>query len=237
MDKPEKKHLVVLTGAGISAESGIRTFRDDNGLWEGHDVMEVATPEGWKKNRELVLDFYNQRRKACRNALPNTAHLKLAEMEQQYRVTIVTQNVDDLHERAGSTRVIHLHGELFKAQSSLDPRLVYPMEGTEINLGDTCEKGSQLRPFVVWFGEPVPMMDAAIAAVKDADAFAVIGTSLLVYPAAGLIDFAAAEIPKYILDPKMPAYYPAANLIPIEQTAGKGVFLLEAYLQRQFFPQ
>ncbi|WP_375583282.1 NAD-dependent deacetylase [Cyclobacterium xiamenense] len=235
MDK--KKHLVVLTGAGVSAESGIRTFRDDNGLWEGHDVMEVATPEGWKKNQELVLDFYNQRRKACRQAQPNAAHRKLAEMEQQYRVTIVTQNVDDLHERAGSSRVIHLHGELFKAQSSLDPSLVYPMQGVEINPGDTCEKGSQLRPFVVWFGEPVPMMDAAIAAVTDADAFAVIGTSLLVYPAAGLLDFAAVEIPKYIVDPRMPSYFPAANLTPIEETAGKGVFLLEQHLRNVFFSQ
>lgn len=236
MDRQEKKHLVVLTGAGVSAESGIRTFRDDNGLWEGHDVMDVATPQGWQRNQELVLDFYNQRRKACKNAQPNPAHLKLAEMEKIFAVTIITQNVDDLHERGGSSRVIHLHGELFKAQSSLDPCLVYPMDGFEINPGDTCEKGSQLRPFVVWFGEPVPMMDAAISAVKSADAFAVIGTSLMVYPAAGLLDEAASEIPKFIVDPKMPSYYPAEHLIPIEEKAGKGVLIMEEHLKKWFFP-
>lgn len=236
MDRQEKKHLVVLTGAGVSAESGIRTFRDDNGLWEGHDVMDVATPQGWQKNRELVLDFYNQRRKACKKAKPNPAHLKLAELEKTFEVTIITQNVDDLHERAGSSRVIHLHGELFKAQSSMDPSLVYPVDGLEIKLGDTCEKGSQLRPFVVWFGEPVPLMEKAILAVKNADAFAVIGTSLMVYPAAGLLDEAAPQIPKFIVDPKIPSYYPAEHIVPIEEKAGKGVLTMEARLIQWFFP-
>ncbi|WP_439484149.1 SIR2 family NAD-dependent protein deacylase [Cyclobacterium plantarum] len=231
MGEQEKRKLVVLTGAGISAESGIKTFRDDNGLWEGHEVMDVATPEGWQRNRELVLDFYNQRRKACLKAKPNQAHLKLAALESSYEVTIITQNVDDLHEKAGSSQIIHLHGELCKSQSSIDPEITYPIEGWELKLGDKCEKGSQLRPFVVWFGEPVPKMTAAIAAVQQADALAVIGTSLLVYPAAGLIDYVAANIPKFIIDPKIPSLYPMENLFPIEEKAGTGVMKMENLLK------
>lgn len=235
MRAQQKRKLVVLTGAGISAESGIKTFRDDNGLWEGHDVMEVATPEGWRKNKELVLDFYNQRRKACLKAKPNLAHQRLAALEQDFEVTIITQNVDDLHEKAGSSQIIHLHGELFKSQSTVDPSKIYPMEGWEIKLGDKCEKGSQLRPFIVWFGEPVPKMTEAIAAVQQADALAVIGTSMLVYPAAGLIDYAASTIPKFIIDPKMPSLYPMENLIPIEEKAGTGVLKMENLLKKWEF--
>ena len=162
------KKVVVLTGAGVSAESGISTFRDTDGLWEGHDVMEVASPQGWRKNQALVLEFYNQRRKDCYTAQPNAAHLGLAALERYFDVTIVTQNVDPLHERAGSSKVIHLHGELLKSQSSLDSSLVYEMDHWELKLGDQCEKGSQLRPYIVWFGEPVPLMESAIKEAKEA---------------------------------------------------------------------
>lgn len=217
------KRLVILSGAGISAESGIATFRDSNGLWEGHDVMAVASPEGWHKNKALVLDFYNKRRQACLLAQPNAAHTQLASLENEYDVTIITQNVDDLHERAGSSKVIHLHGELFKSQSTLDPRLVYQMDHWELNLGDTCEKGSQLRPFIVWFGEQVPMMDSAIEATENADIFAVVGTSLLVYPAAGLLNYAAPEIPKFVIDIQVPVVPPAKNLIKIQDMASSGI--------------
>lgn len=173
----KKKHLVVLSGAGISAESGIKTFRDSEGLWEGHEVMEVASLEGWKRNRKLVQDFYNQRRKQLLDCEPNEAHLILAELERSFQVSIITQNVDDLHERAGSTSVTHLHGELKKAQSSLDPSLVYHLDHWEIKEGDKCEKGSQLRPHIVWFGEQVPMMEKSIEIAMTADIFVVIGTS------------------------------------------------------------
>ncbi|HLT05952.1 MAG TPA: NAD-dependent deacylase [Cyclobacteriaceae bacterium] len=219
----QRKKLVVLTGAGISAESGIKTFRDSNGLWEGHDVMEVASPEGWRKNRELVLEFYNQRRKNCMRAQPNAAHLGLAELEKDFDVTIITQNVDPLHENAGSSKVIHLHGELFKCQSTVDPSLVYDMDHWELKIGDKCEKGSQLRPFIVWFGEAVPKMEEAIAAALEADVFAVIGTSLLVYPAAGLIQYAPRHIRKYIIDIKVPEIGLVEHLIKIEATASEGV--------------
>lgn len=230
-----KKKLVVLTGSGISAESGIQTFRDSNGLWEGHEVMEVASPEGWRKNKKLVLDFYNQRRKACLNAKPNAAHCGLAALEKHFEVTIVTQNVDDLHEKAGSSQVIHLHGELFKCQSTLDTSLVYDMDHWEIKLGDKCEKGSQLRPFIVWFGEAVPMMETAIEAAMRADIFAVIGTSLLVYPAAGLIQYTQAGIPKYIIDLRVPELGFVENLIKIESTASAGVKqLMEELLSNEF---
>lgn len=220
------KKLVVLTGAGISAESGIKTFRDSNGLWEGHDVMEVASPQGWRKNRALVLEFYNQRRKDCYSAQPNAAHLGLAALEKHFEVTIVTQNVDPLHEKAGSSKVIHLHGELFKSQSSLDSSLVYEMDHWELKLGDKCEKGSQLRPFIVWFGEPVPLMETAIKEAMEADIFAVIGTSLLVYPAAGLIQYAPRNIPKYIIDLKVPDIGLVENVIKIEATASEGVRMM-----------
>ena len=220
------KKLVVLTGAGISAESGISTFRDSGGLWEGHDVMEVASPEGWRKNKELVLDFYNQRRKQALSCLPNAAHLELARLEEHFDVTVVTQNVDDLHERAGSSKVIHLHGELFKVRSTLDPNLIYDLEGWELKLGDKCEKGSQLRPHIVWFGETVPLMETAIEYALAADIFAVIGTSLLVYPAAGLIEYTNPDIPKYIIDKQIPSVGPDPMLQKIRHPATIGTAIM-----------
>lgn len=228
------KKLVVLTGAGISAESGISTFRDAGGLWEGHDVMEVASPEGWRKNRELVLDFYNQRRKQALTCQPNEAHLELARLEEFFDVTIVTQNVDNLHEKAGSTKIIHLHGELFKSQSTLDPNLVYEMKGWELKVGDKCEKGSQLRPYIVWFGEMVPMMDVAIEVAHEADIFAVIGTSMLVYPAAGLIQYAKMGIPKYIIDIKLPETGYIENLKKIEAPASVGTKVMSAEIKEKY---
>jgi NAD-dependent deacetylase len=195
------KKLVVFTGAGVSAESGIKTFRDSGGLWEEYRIEDVATPEAWKKNPSLVLDFYNQRRRQIMDAMPNEAHLRLAELQKNYDVLIITQNIDDLHERAGSKKVLHLHGEIMKSRSSLDPRLVYPVKKGEIKLGDKCEKGSQLRPHIVWFGEMVPNMDLAISYTNSADLFVTIGTSLNVYPAAGLVDAASPGIPKYLIDP------------------------------------
>jgi NAD-dependent deacetylase len=198
------KKLVVLSGAGISAESGIPTFRDSNGLWEGFDVMEVATPEGWHANPGLVLEFYNQRRKKALEVKPNRGHEILAELEEYFEVTIVTQNVDNLHERAGSSRVIHLHGSLFESRSTADENLVYAIEGWELNMGACCEKGSQLRPNIVWFGEMVPMMDVAARHAAEADVFIVVGTSMVVYPAAGLIDYVPHNSMKYIVDPKLP---------------------------------
>lgn len=233
--KIKMKHLVILTGAGISAESGLKTFRDDNGLWEGHDVMEVASPKGWEKDKDKVLNFYNLRRKACLNAKPNKAHLKLAALEDIYKVTIITQNVDNLHEAAGSSSVLHLHGELFKAQSTIDPNLIYPMEDWELKRGDKCEKGSQLRPYIVWFGEPVPKMSQAISAVENADFLVIIGTSMLVYPAAGLIDFAASGVPKIIIDPKIPFLSSQEAFFTIEEKASTGVNKLEKLLKNWNF--
>lgn len=194
------KKLVVLTGAGISAESGISTFRDSNGLWEQHRIEDVASPEGWKRNQDLVLDFYNQRRRQLLSCQPNPAHKALAELEQKFEVTIITQNVDDLHERGGSSQVIHLHGELLKARSVSDESLVYEWTN-DITTHDKCESGFQLRPHIVWFGEAVPMMDIAIKKVKEADVFLIIGTSLVVYPAAELINYTRYEIPKWLIDP------------------------------------
>ncbi len=202
-----KKKIVVLTGAGISAESGLSTFRDAGGLWEGHDVMEVASPEGWRRNKELVLDFYNQRRRQLKHAKPNDAHIALKDLEKKYDVTIITQNVDDLHERAGSSQIIHLHGELNKARSTVDENLIYDLEGTDITVNCRCEKGSQLRPHVVWFGEMVPMMEEAIKVTLTADILIVIGTSLAVYPAASLMEFAKYDVPVYLIDPKKPENY------------------------------
>jgi NAD-dependent deacetylase len=198
------KHLTVLSGAGVSAESGLKTFRDADGLWEGHDVMEVASPNGWNRNRSLVLDFYNQRRKQALTASPNAGHHALVELERYFDVTIVTQNVDNLHEKAGSSKVIHLHGELLKARSTLDPSLIYDMDGWELKEGDKCEKGSQLRPHIVWFGEMVPMMEVAAKIVSQSDLLIVVGTSLMVYPAASLLDFVDYHIPKFIVDPNLP---------------------------------
>ena len=202
-----KKKIVVLTGAGISAESGLSTFRDAGGLWEGHNVMDVASPEGWKNNKELVLDFYNQRRRQLKDAKPNDAHIALTELEKKYDVTIVTQNVDDLHERAGSSRILHLHGELNKARSTVDESIIYDLEGSDITVNCRCEKGSQLRPHIVWFGEMVPMMEEAIKVTITADILIVIGTSLAVYPAASLLEFANFDTPVYLIDPKKPENY------------------------------
>lgn len=196
-----KKKLVVLTGAGISAESGIKTFRDSDGLWEGHDVMEVATPEGWNKNQELVLDFYNKRRQQLKEVNPNLGHIILAELEKDFDVHIITQNVDDLHERAGSTNVLHLHGELLKVRSVRNKNLI--LDWTEdLFTGDLDENGHQLRPHIVWFGEEVPALEEAIDITETADYFAVIGTSLQVYPAAGLISYAPSTTPVFYIDPK-----------------------------------
>lgn len=217
------KKIVALTGAGISAESGIPTFRDANGLWEGHDIMEVATPEAWQRNPELVLDFYNQRRKAALSVQPNAGHKALAELEKHFEVMVITQNVDNLHEKAGSSQVIHLHGELFKSRSTNEEVLCYDIEGWELKMGDCCEKGSQLRPHIVWFGEAVPMMDYAIEEALSADIFLVIGTSLLVYPAAGLINFVGEEVPKYIIDPQTPDLPSRSNLHMIAKKAGEGM--------------
>jgi NAD-dependent deacetylase len=198
------KKLIVLSGAGISMESGIPTFRDSNGLWEGHRVEEVASPEGWKQNPGKVLEFYNQRRKKALEVMPNRAHYIVAELQEYFDVVVVTQNVDDLHERAGSKQVIHLHGSLFESRSTADDTLVYPIKGWQLNLGDKCEKGHQLRPNIVWFGEMVPLMEVAARHASTADVFIVVGTSMLVYPAASLIDFVPYDCIKYLVDPKLP---------------------------------
>ena len=217
------KKLVVLTGAGISAESGLKTFRDSGGLWEGHDVTEVATPEAWAKNPELVQKFYNERRKQALDAKPNIAHTLLAELEKNFEVTVITQNVDNLHEKAGSTDVLHLHGQLFQSRSSIDEQLVYEVDGWELKMGDLCERGSQLRPNIVWFGEAVPMMEPAIEATAQADIFLVVGTSLQVYPAASLIQYTKASCPIYLVDPKKPGGYLGRNVTFIEEKASTGM--------------
>ena len=227
------KKLVVLTGAGISAESGLRTFRDAGGLWEGHDVTEVASPGGWNANRALVLDFYNQRRKQALEAKPNRGHLALAELEKNFEVVIVTQNVDNLHEKAGSTHVLHLHGELFKSRSTLDESLVYDIEGWELNEGDKCEKGSQLRPHIVWFGEMVPLMDKAILETYQADVLLVVGTSLLVYPAAGLVNYVSAGTPIFVVDPQRPEIS-MANVTFFDESATMGVPKVSRHLIDHF---
>jgi len=217
------KKIVVLTGAGISAESGISTFRDADGLWEGHDIMEVASPIGWHNNKALVLDFYNKRRIQLFTVLPNEAHKALVDLEQHHQVSIITQNVDDLHERAGSKNVLHLHGELLKVRSVKNSKLIYNWN-TDLNIGDLCEEKSQLRPHIVWFGEEVPMLEKAIEITSKADILMIIGTSMQVYPAANLINFIATEIPVYFIDPK-PAiqknYFP--NLTVISEKASTGV--------------
>ncbi|MGT0061896.1 SIR2 family NAD-dependent protein deacylase [Helicobacter pylori] len=195
------KNLVILSGAGISAESGIKTFRDADGLWEGHDIMEVASPYGWKKNPQKVLDFYNQRRRQLFEVYPNKAHKALAELEKHYQVHIITQNVDDLHERAGSSRILHLHGELLSVRSEKDPNLVYRWE-KDLNLGDLAQDDSQLRPDIVWFGEAVPLLKEAISLIKQAHLLIIIGTSLQVYPAASLYTHAHKDALIYYIDPK-----------------------------------
>jgi NAD-dependent deacetylase len=223
-----KPSLVVLTGAGISAESGLKTFRDSDGLWEGYNVYEVATPEGWAKNPALVLDFYNQRRRDVRAASPNAAHTGLAELQEHFDVTIITQNIDDLHERAGSEKVVHLHGEIFKMRSVLDDNWNYPIEG-DIRMGDVDENGGQMRPDIVWFGEPVPLIEQAAGLVHRADYFAVIGTSLVVYPAAGLLDFLPPHVPAYVVDKKLPPVN-RDNTYKIEMPATEGIVELKRLL-------
>ena len=225
-----KKHLVVLTGAGISAESGIKTFRDSDGLWMGHDINEVATPGGFAKNPALVLDFYNQRRREVRKANPNLAHKGLADLEDIFEVTIITQNIDDLHERGGSKNVLHLHGEIFKMRSCTNSTKIFNILN-DISVGDFAEDGSQLRPHIVWFEEDVPMIETAVDVVRNADIFVVIGTSLQVYPAAGLIDLVKDEVPKYIVDKKIPPVHHLKNITILEGTASEGVERLKKLLQ------
>jgi NAD-dependent deacetylase len=216
------KKVVVFTGSGVSAESGLKTFRDSDGLWENYRIEEVATPQAWLHDRAKVLEFYNLRRKQVIDAKPNAAHYALAKLESKYDVQIITQNIDDLHERAGSTKVLHLHGEIRKSRSSADPKLVYEIEGTEIREGEKCSKGSQLRPHIVWFGEMVPELERAVMMVSKADIFIVIGTSLLVYPAASLVDYAAPESEKYFIDPNASETINSEFVI-INEKAGKGV--------------
>lgn len=208
-----QEHIVVLTGAGISAESGLSTFRDSGGLWEQHSVYDVATPEAFARNQELVLRFYNERRHQLESVQPNPAHRLLAELESRYRVTVVTQNVDDLHERGGSTNVLHLHGELTKARSSGFPELIYDIGYKEIHPGDVCERGTQLRPHIVWFGEEVPMLDTAAEVVRTADRLLIVGTSLQVYPAAGLVYEVDIDVPITVIDPGEPASVSRARVI------------------------
>ncbi|MBN1117079.1 MAG: NAD-dependent deacylase [Bacteroidales bacterium] len=225
--------LVVLTGAGMSAESGLKTFREMGGLWESYDVMEVASPQGWAKNMELVLRFYNERRAQLETAKPNTGHYGLADLEKNFDVHIITQNVDNLHEQAGSSKVLHLHGELTKVRSTEDESLVYDIGYKAINKGDTCEKGFQLRPHIVWFGEMVPAMEEAAEIASQADIFVVVGSSLVVYPAAGLINYAPPHAPVYVIDPNQvnsPGY---RKVEFIKEPAGKGVGILKEKLISQ----
>lgn len=217
----QKPVLVVLTGAGISQESGIKTFRDADGLWEGHDIMEVASPEGWHKNKSLVLDFYNKRRAQLNTVHPNAAHRALVALEEYYEVLIITQNVDDLHERAGSSTVLHLHGELKKVRSTGNPSLVYDWK-EDLNLGDSCTEGHQLRPHIVWFGEAVPMIEKAAQLCMLASVFVIVGTSMQVYPAAGLVNYVDPTVPKYYIDPA-PATIPIEGLQVIAEKASVGV--------------
>lgn len=217
------RHLVAFTGAGISAESGLKTFRGNDGLWEGHRVEDVATPEAFRRNPELVLNFYNERRRAVRLAEPNAAHIALKDLESRFRVTIITQNIDDLHERAGSKSVIHLHGEIFKGRSSISPDLICNLDTEDITLGQKASDGSQLRPHIVWFGESVPMMEEAARVVSRADIFLCIGTSLAVYPAASLIDFAPENCLKYLVDPLTPLIVENSGFVCFNASASAGV--------------
>ena len=227
------KKIVVLTGAGISAESGISTFRDSNGLWEQHRIEDVATFDAWRRNPDLVLEFYNQRRKQLYEVKPNAGHSALVKLEKKFDVQIITQNVDDLHEQAGSTKVLHLHGELKKVRSTLDENLVYTLDGWELKKGDKCEKGSQLRPHIVWFGEAVPMIAPAQKLSAEADIFIVIGTSLNVYPAAGLVYYVKRGTPVYLIDPHAEMLPDVKNLTIIRDIAGKGVPKLVKQLLEQ----
>lgn len=225
------KKLVVLTGAGMSAESGIRTFRDSDGLWEEYRVEDVCTPEAWARNPELVNDFYNQRRKQLLEARPNAGHVGLARLERDFEVEIITQNIDDLHERAGSTRVLHLHGELRKVRSERNPNLIYDLDGWELKYGQRGEDGALLRPHVVWFGEAVPNIEAAARMVEGADIFVVIGTSLAVYPAAGLLHYAPAGCPVFLIDPHVPECVRGRGITLIETGASEGVGILTKKLE------
>ena len=226
-----KKKLVILSGAGMSQESGLKTFRDMGGLWEQYDVTQVASIDAWEQNKDLVLRFYNERRKQLFEAKPNAGHVGVAELEKWFDVNIITQNVDDLHEIAGSTNVLHLHGELRKVRSTIDFNLIYTMDTWELKRGDCCELGSQLRPHIVWFGEPVPAMQEAISIIQKADILVVIGTSLAVYPAAGLVNYTPPEIPIFVVDPNRPAVH-QTNVTYIEKNAGEGVKELKLKLEK-----
>ena len=217
------KNIVVLTGAGISAESGLKTFRDSDGLWEGYNIEDVATPQAWQRNPQLVQDFYNMRRRDVLKAQPNAAHYALAQLEEKHNVTIITQNIDDLHERAGSTSVLHLHGIITRSQSSINPELTYPIDGWELRMDEVCELGSPLRAHVVWFGEDVPMIEKAAAMCANAELFILSGTSLAVYPAAGLIHYVRSGVKKYIIDPKIPDVDRLTNVIKIRVKASVGL--------------
>ena len=225
----KKKKLAVLTGAGISAESGLKTFRDSDGLWEGYDLEEVATPMAWRKNPELVLNFYNERRRNVLAAEPNEAHFALARLENHFDITIITQNIDDLHERAGSSNILHLHGEILKMRSEKDESLIYEIR-KDIQIGDLADDGAQLRPHIVWFHEPVPMIERAALIAQEADLFVVVGTSLVVYPAAGLLHYVGNEVPKYIIDKSIPAFSGISKITTIELPATEGVKALEKML-------
>lgn len=228
------KKIVVLTGAGISAESGLKTFRDSDGLWEGYNIEEVATPEAWRRNPRLVQDFYNQRRKNVLEAKPNAAHFALAKLEEKFDVTIITQNIDDLHERGGSTSVVHLHGIITRSQSSKNPNLTYPINGWELRMDEVCELGSPLRAHIVWFGEAVPMIEKAAQICSDAELFILVGSSLAVYPAAGLINYLPRNVPKYIIDPKIPPIVKHNSIIEIEEKASIGVKRLVDSLMNEY---
>jgi NAD-dependent deacetylase len=217
------KRIVVLTGAGISAESGLKTFRDSDGLWEGYNIEDVATPQAWQRNPKLVQDFYNMRRKDVLAAKPNAAHYALARLEERFDVTIITQNIDDLHERAGSTKVLHLHGIITRSQSSMNPKLTYPIEGWELGMNEVCELGSPLRAHVVWFGEDVPMIEEAARICAGAELFILSGTSLAVYPAAGLIHYIKPGVKKYIIDPNIPDVSRLNNVVEISAKATIGI--------------
>jgi len=226
------KTLVILSGAGMSQESGLKTFRDMGGLWESYDVTEVATPEAWDKNPDLVMRFYNQRRKQLFQVEPNAGHSGIADLEQWFNVKIVTQNVDNLHERAGSTDVLHLHGELMKARSTIDPFLIYDLDHWALDMGDVCEKGSQLRPHIVWFGEPVPEIPKAIRIVEQADILVVVGTSLEVYPAASLVNYTKPGTPIFVVDPGRPAIG-NNHVTYIQKKAGEGIIDLKSELEKR----
>ena len=226
-----RKKLVVLTGAGISADSGLKTFRDSDGLWEGFDINEVATATAWKNNPSLVLEFYNMRRRSVKEAKPNEAYFILAELERDFDVQIVTQNIDDLHERAGSTNILHLHGEILKMRSERNDTLIYQID-SDMKIGDKAADGYQLRPHIVWFGEPVSLIETAAEIAKTADIFLIVGTSLVVYPAAGLVNYVQKHVPKFIVDKKIPCTSSINNLTAVEKGACEGMREIKIMLQK-----